>query len=178
MDITSDMQSHDFFFLLNGDLDLHKLRPLLANETMRDVLDRFEFSAPPDVAGRAWGNWYESPKNGFDLEVRGSDFAYRGERCDTFSGRLFFNHRSLLFSHAEVGREDRRLTLHLGGYDFAEGVLSIGHAHSTLDPSAVARAIGDGAVRTLAAFTFPIPPERDRIWFRRSIRSWQHGSTI
>ncbi len=158
MDITSDMGSHDFYFLLNGDLDLHKLRPLLANETMRDVLDRFEFSAPPDVAGRAWGNWHESPKNGFDLEVRGSDFAYRGERCDTFSGRLFFNDRSLLFSHAEIGREDRRLTLIRGGYDFREGILSIGHAHSTMDPSTVARVIGDEAVRTLAAFTFPVPP--------------------
>lgn len=154
---TGDMRTHDYEFDVQARLDPNALRPLLDEQAQRG-LALFELREPPRVEGRIWGRWRAPERTGFAGRVAATNFTFRGETCRVFSATVVFTNRLLHATNVYVRRDEGEIHVPALALDLAGNRLWLTNAMSTVDPSAVARAIGPKTTRTLAPYRFHTPP--------------------
>lgn len=154
---TGDMRTHDYVFDVQARLDPNALRPLLDAQAQRG-LAFFQLSQPPWVDGRIWGRWRAPERTGFAARVAATNFTFRGETCRVFSAAVVFTNRLLHATNVYVRRDEGEIHVPALALDLAAHQLWLTNAISTVDPSAVARAIGPQTTRTLEPYRFDTPP--------------------
>jgi len=138
-------------------LDPAAARPLL-DEPAQRALDYFVFSGPPTIEGEVWGRWYDHERTGFALQVRATNFVYRGEPCDDFSGSLQFTNSFLFATNVAIRCGGEWAMAPAVGFNVTNRWLYFTNAESCLDVQRVARVIGTNTADGLAPYRFDRPP--------------------
>jgi hypothetical protein len=157
LDYGGDMRTQDYRWLVQSQIDLKALKPML-DPLQRRALDYFEFSVPPLIQGEIWGRWQEPELIGFVARVAASNFTFRGETCSDFSATARFTNLFFNFSQVNIRRDNQQITAPWVGYDLSEQLLFVTNGLSTMDPGVVSKVIGPQVRRALEPYHFREPP--------------------
>jgi hypothetical protein len=154
---TGHALTRDYHWHGRTQLDPAAARPLL-DEPAQRALDYFVFSGPPAVEGDVWGRWYDGERTGFALQVRATNFVYRGEPCDQFSGNLQFTNSFIFATNVALRCGDAWARSPAAGFNVTNRWLYLTNAEGCLDVQRVARVIGPKTAQGLAPYRFDRPP--------------------
>ncbi|MFO1501611.1 MAG: AsmA-like C-terminal region-containing protein [Verrucomicrobiota bacterium] len=153
-----DMQSHDYHWKVQAQVDPKALRPLLEQEAAQRALDQFDFTVPPTVQGEVSGRWEDLASVRFQGHVNATNFTFRKETCSLFDAELALTGSSLQFRNVTVRHDTQEITVPNGSYDLTERVVYVTNAISTMDPGVVTRAIGPRIAAAFEPYHFDVPP--------------------
>lgn len=150
-------RTKDYHWRIRSRLDLKVLKPLF-DEAQQRGFDYFEFTTPPFIDGEVWGRWTEQDRTGFAARVTATNFTFRGERVEDFSAEAAYTNLLLTLKDARLLRPEGQATAPEVRLEFSSGTVRVTNAFSTLDPQAVARAIGPKAAEHFSDYQFLKPP--------------------
>ena len=164
----ADVPTQDYVWRVRGSIDPNALRPLLPPGAQR-ALDRFEFTAPPLIAGDVWGRWHAVERLGFASSLTLTNFSLNQERFDLLTGNLAFTNRFLSATNLHARRGEGRMDASGLGFAFAPssedseparggGTLFLTNVVAVMDPGPVTRAIGPKTAAALESYRFGSAP--------------------
>jgi hypothetical protein len=124
----------------------------------RRTLAFFKFTQPPKLQAQLLGRWHNRESIGFSGHVTATNFTFRGEQCDEFSGSLDYTNRFLHFSQVQVRQGSQIVSAPAGGYDPIGHAVFVTNATSNMDPDLITRVIGPKTREAIEPYRFATPP--------------------
>lgn len=154
---SGDMQTADYHWNIQSQIDPKVLKPLLEQE-QQQALDLFKFTAPPVIEGQVWGSWQEPERIGFVARVAVTNFTFRGETCNVLNTTARLTNLFLNFSDLKIRRENQEITAPSAGYDARAGLLFVTNGLSTMDPDLATKVMGPKIRAAIQPYHFMEPP--------------------
>ncbi len=154
---TSDSRTQDYYWKIRTGIDVKALKPLF-DEKQQEGLEYFQFTGPPALEGELWGRWQDFGRLGFQARVQASNFSFLGERCTELTAALQFTNNLLEFQDVHLRRDDGKIEVPRGHFDFTSQQVFLTNAFSTVEPLAVTRVIGPETTAAIEPFRFLAPP--------------------
>ena len=155
---TSVPATRDFHWQISSQIDPRVLRPLFPGSVERQAFAMVELSSPPRIYGQLWGRWGDPTRLGVIASVEATNFAVRGQPAQLVRAGVTFTNMQLELIEPEVIRPNERGTAARIAIDIKEQRMYFTNVESSLDPQAVARAIGSSASNAIAPYVFAVPP--------------------
>lgn len=153
----SDDRSREHYWKIRSTIDVNELKPLFDDAGQR-AFDSFQLTQPPEIEGELWGKWRQYDKTGFRARIHVTNFVVRGESVSDARAFVTYTNRNLQFTNVEVLRNEGKITVDAGSFDFDSMRLYLTNGFSTADPRAVTRAIGPKTDAAIEPFQFLTPP--------------------
>jgi hypothetical protein len=174
---TGDLDSGDFHWRVRGRIDPQGLKPVLTAPSLQQLIDDFQWTEPPFLAGDLRGNWHDPERLQFDARAGLTNFVFRGETVKDCDTGLYFTNSFLSFLSPQLRREGEVGRAEGIGVDFPTDLLYLTNAMGNLDPYALTRAIGSAAARAIEPYQFAAPP-LGRAWGRIDLTGKKHRDDI
>ena len=158
MALRSHTETQDFQIDFRSAIDPHAITPALEEEKQKKGFDYFLFETPPLIEGRVWGRWRERERTGFRASVVSTNFTFRAQQIDGFTAGLSFANGFLSMTNGVVRRPEGEAKVDALGYDTRTKRLYLTNAVGRLEPTAVAKAIGQKTARAIEPYRFLEPP--------------------
>jgi AsmA-like C-terminal region len=157
-DLTERVATQEYHFRIHSTLDPMVAAPLLG-PGVRQVMNSFQFTRPPELKGDLWGRWHEPERTGLRASLSATNFVARGEPVtDLRVSEVTYTNRWLQVTDATVRQGTNTGQVAALGFDLAANRLHFTNTISTLDPSHVTRVIGPRTARALEPYQFAVPP--------------------
>ena len=155
----SNPLTREFHWQVHSEIDPTIAKPLFPKKLVRQAFDFFKFTSPPIIDAEITGSWLEPERLSASAQLSASNFTVRGEAVKECSTRFQYTNHLLSFFDARVEREKGEHGTAAGiAVDLRAQKLYFTNGLSTLNPYAVARAIGDYAFDAIAPYQFDSPP--------------------
>ncbi|MCX8157187.1 MAG: hypothetical protein N3J91_12205 [Verrucomicrobiae bacterium] len=132
------------------------LLPLLSKTTLR-TLSLWQWQAPPHLQLRLTGNWHQPDSWQATGELQTARFSFRDVAIEALQTRFAYASNVLTFYAPRVLRPEGEARARKVEADFNSQMVFLSEARGTVDPMAVAQAIGPHVVKTLAPYRFGNP---------------------
>ncbi len=152
-----ELTKNFYWKITNATLDPKAARPLLETNAQRG-LDLFVLTSPPRVNGELWGRFNEPEQTSFRGQIALSNFTFRGESASRFESGIELTNAYIVLTAPKMFRGDGELTADAMGFDIHSKKLYFTNGFSTVEPMAVARAIGKKTEKNFAPYVFLTPP--------------------
>lgn len=150
--------TRDYYWRLQGDFDLKAVRALLTPAEQRG-LDLVEFTTPPHLDLEMWSRWHERERTGVKGRVAVSNVTFRGVSMSSVETGVEYTNLWLHLSEPRVTRGVAETgTLSSLDVDFRKRMVHLTNGVSTLDPAAIAHAIGPKTAEAMQPYQFLTPP--------------------
>lgn len=157
---STDAQTRDYYWHLQGAVDPKCVRPLLEPDEQH-ALDLVGFTTPPELDVEVWGRWLERERTGVKGRVAMTNFTFRGETGGTLQTAVEYTNLWLHLAEPRVtrgARGEQRGALTSVDVDFRTKTLYLTNGDSTIDPMVIARAVGEKTTEALEPYEFLQPP--------------------
>jgi hypothetical protein len=154
----SNERTRDYSFHVRGALDPQALRPVLGPGAHR-ALDLFRFSGPPEFEGEWLGRWRELGRTAVRARLRATNFTFRGEQVDAFSGALAYTNDAVHFRDVRLVRPEGEGTVAAGQLAIPDRLVHLTNVVGRVDPMSIARMIGPKTAESLQPYQFFAPPQ-------------------
>ena len=153
-----DHRTRDYRVRFHSSIDLRAFRPLLTAPQQRG-LDLVEFTQPPVIDGEVWGRLSAYDRIGARGRVIVTNLSLRGQWASRFETAVESTNKVLFCQEPRVERgPDQRGSASGVTVDFAAQKVYLTNGFSTMEPLAVARAIGPRIGRYIEPYQFLEPP--------------------
>jgi hypothetical protein len=119
----------------------------------------FTLPHPPHVKGEVYGNWTPPSLVEFDLNLRATNFVFRGQTFDSLEGRLSKSQGVIHGTNVLVRVGAEEASAREVVFDGRDGLVRIHGGQSVMDPMRVARTIGTNVEHIVAPYRFSQPPK-------------------
>ena len=149
--------TQDYLWEFNSCIDPKVLTPLLRPSELK-VLDMFEFTSPPKIAGKVHGRWQALERTGLDIRIVATNFTFRGEQIGGLAANLLYTNRFVKVTDIKLFRGAEKIEAPRVEFDVAQSKLSVFDVTSNMDPGPVTRVIGPKTAEAFKPYRFARPP--------------------
>ncbi|MCF7708748.1 MAG: AsmA-like C-terminal region-containing protein, partial [Verrucomicrobia bacterium] len=158
LEYTCYTPTKDFRWNVKSSVIPTAVRPALESQKHKEAVDDFDFREPPSISGVVWGRWHSRELLGFEGGINASNFVYRGEDVESLRAHAAFTNGWIKGTDIELERAEGRITGDGVGCDIPRRIVCFTNIVSTVDPMAVARAIGPKSAKAIEPYEFKEPP--------------------
>jgi hypothetical protein len=153
----ADDRTQQFYWHVHGTADVNIFRPALDVEARRG-LDFFTFTQPPVVDAEIRGRLNHLESIHLQGHVELTNFTFRGESINGLQTDVEFTNLVLRLTQAHLQRGSGYMSTDGLTADFNARKVYLTNGFSTVEPQAIARAIGPITARTIMPYRFSQPP--------------------
>lgn len=149
--------TQDYLWEFNSCIDPKVITPLLRPPELK-VLDMFEFTSPPKIAGKVYGRWQALERTGVDIRLVATNFTFRGEQIGGLAANLIYTNRFVKVTDIRLFRGSEKVESSRVEFDVGQSKLSLFDVVSDMDPGPVTRMIGPKTAEAFKPYRFARSP--------------------
>src|SRR6185503_5282765 len=105
----SDERNHHYYFGVQSSFEVGALRLLAPTGAQRGI-DMFEFTQPPVIDAKIWGEWRKPEETGLQAHITASNFTFRGESVTSVAADVQYTNGFVLVTSPRIERGSNYMT--------------------------------------------------------------------
>lgn len=158
LEYSANVLASDYYLRFDSHLDPKAIRPLLADEAGRKVLDYFEFTETPSLLGEIRGRWNAAELTDGHARLAFTNFTFRGAAWSSFTAWARYTNQVIQATNVLLLAGPQKLALEQVRVDIPADRITITNGFSTMDPLLVTGVIGPKTREAIEPYRFAKPP--------------------